>query len=95
MIDLLALTSSDQLVFLLKVYFLFFVKTYYLKKEVNCTEPSPTVRTPCNLQSNTMSLYYVRPVEGSTEKENKSRLSKKTLNFVYLFSVTVYNTLKW
>jgi len=83
-IDLLALTSN-QLVFLLKVYFLFFCNTSYLKSEVNCTEPSLTVRTPCNLQSNTMSLYYVRPVEGSTEKENKSRLSKKDIKFCLPF----------
>ncbi len=43
-IDLLVLTSSDQLLILL--YFGFFIKQD-LSKEVNCTEASLSVRFPC------------------------------------------------
>jgi hypothetical protein len=43
MVDLLVLTSSDRLLFLLKLYYYFFYKTTYLIKEVNCTKPSPSV----------------------------------------------------
>ncbi len=41
--DLLVLTSLDQLFFKLKLFF----KTTYLNSEVDCTEPSPSVRVPC------------------------------------------------
>ncbi len=44
-IDLLVLTSSDQLLFILKLYFLSY-KTSYLNKEVNCIVPSLSVRVP-------------------------------------------------
>ncbi len=40
-IDLLVLTSLDQLIFILKIVF-----SFYTKQEVNCTE-SPPVRRPC------------------------------------------------
>jgi hypothetical protein len=43
-VDLLALTSLDQL--LLTQQILFFYKTSYLNEEVNCTEPSPSVSVP-------------------------------------------------
>jgi hypothetical protein len=46
-IDLLLLTSLDQLIFMLKILFQFFYKTSYLNEEVNCTEPSPSVSIPC------------------------------------------------
>jgi hypothetical protein len=42
-IDLLVLTSSDQLRLILCIYY----KTSNLNVEVNCTEPSPSVRVPC------------------------------------------------
>jgi hypothetical protein len=50
MVDLLVLTSSDQLLSILKTSFFFlFYKTTYLN-EVNCAEPSrqwsPLVRVP-------------------------------------------------
>jgi hypothetical protein len=47
MIDLLVLTSSYLLLLVQKIFFLFSCKTTYLNKEVNCTEPSPSVRVPC------------------------------------------------
>ena len=40
-VDLLV-TSLDQLLFILKLLFALY-KTTYLNKEVNCTEPSPSV----------------------------------------------------
>jgi hypothetical protein len=49
-VDLPELTKSDQLFFLLKAFFLFF-KTFYFKEEVNCTEPSPSVRVPFSILS--------------------------------------------
>jgi hypothetical protein len=42
-VDLLVLTSSDQMFFLLKLCFSFFYKTTYLSEEANCTEPSSSV----------------------------------------------------
>ncbi len=45
--DLLVLTSSDQLLFILKLYFSFY-KTNYLNEEVNRIERSPSVRGSCN-----------------------------------------------
>ncbi len=41
-VDLLVLTSSDQLFLLAKNIFPFY-RTSYLKEEVNCTEPSLSV----------------------------------------------------
>jgi len=38
-IDLLVLTSSDRLLFMIKKYFSFFDRTSYLNKEANSTEP--------------------------------------------------------
>jgi hypothetical protein len=40
-VDLLVLTSLDQLLFILKIVFTFFYKTSYLNEEVNGIEPSP------------------------------------------------------
>jgi hypothetical protein len=44
-VDLLVLTSLDQLLFILKILFTLFLfyKPGYLNEEVNCTEPSPSV----------------------------------------------------
>jgi hypothetical protein len=39
-VDLLVLTSLDQLIYIIKILFTFF-KTSYLGEEVNCTEPRP------------------------------------------------------
>ncbi len=44
-VDLLVLTSVDQLPFQLKMLY-FFYKTSYLNEEVNCTEASPSVSIP-------------------------------------------------
>ncbi len=41
MVDLLVLTSLDQLIFILSKLLPFY-ETIYLKEEVNCTEPFPT-----------------------------------------------------
>jgi hypothetical protein len=46
-VNLLALTSSDQLLFILKISFFLFYKTSYHKEEVNCLEPSSSVRVVC------------------------------------------------
>ncbi len=45
-VDLLAVTNSDQLLFTLNTETIFLNETTYLKKEVNCTEISPSVRLP-------------------------------------------------
>ncbi len=42
-LDLLVLTSSYQLLFILKIFLFYFFTTRY-----NCTEPSPSVRVPCS-----------------------------------------------
>ncbi len=47
-IDLLVLKSLDLLLLTIKNYLLYY-KTSYLNKEVNRTEPSPSVSTPCLL----------------------------------------------
>ncbi len=46
-IDLLVLTSLDQLQYNTDNIIFFLTKTYNLKKEVNCTEPSPSDSVPC------------------------------------------------
>jgi hypothetical protein len=46
-VDLIVLTSLDQLLFILKLYFSIFAKKTYLNEEVNRTEPSNLVRVPC------------------------------------------------
>ncbi len=45
MVDLRVQTSLDQLLLILKISFTFF-KTSYFNKEVNYTEPSPSVSIP-------------------------------------------------
>jgi hypothetical protein len=45
-VDLLVLTSSEKLLFILNLYFFLFYETSYLNKEVNRTEPCPSVRVP-------------------------------------------------
>ncbi len=54
-VDLLVLTSLDQLLFLLWILFIFFYKTSYLNEEVNCTEASTSIRVPCLIS---LSLYH-------------------------------------
>jgi hypothetical protein len=44
MVDLLVLTSLDQLLFKMKIFF----HLFYLNEEVNCTETSPSVSVPCS-----------------------------------------------
>ncbi len=46
MVDLLVLTSSDQLILSQKLTLYFFLLNKLLKKEVNRTEPFPSVRVP-------------------------------------------------
>jgi hypothetical protein len=45
MIDLLVLSSSDQLLLIEDIFFLFY-KITYINEEVNCTEPFPLERAP-------------------------------------------------
>ncbi len=45
-VDLLSLSSSDQLLFMLKRCFSFSYKTTNLNLEVKCTNPSPSIRIP-------------------------------------------------
>ncbi len=45
-VDLLVLTSLDQLLFILKFYLLFLQKRANVNEEVNCTEPSPQLVFP-------------------------------------------------
>jgi hypothetical protein len=45
-VDLLVLTSLDQLLFIVKKLFLLFDKTSNLNEEVNGTDPSTSVRVP-------------------------------------------------
>jgi hypothetical protein len=45
-VDLLVLTSLDKLLFTQKILLFFFYKTSYSNKEVNRTEPSPSVSAP-------------------------------------------------
>jgi hypothetical protein len=50
MVDLLVLTivDLDQMLLMLKIFFsLFLTKTIYINEEVNCSEPSLSVRDPC------------------------------------------------
>ncbi len=59
MVDLLVLSSSDQLPSILKKYSLY--KTSYPNEEVNCTEPSPSVGVPwyetfCHFRSGQITL---------------------------------------
>jgi hypothetical protein len=46
-VDLLVLTSLDQLLFTLQTLLTLFYKTSYLNKESNRTEPSPPISVPC------------------------------------------------
>ncbi len=45
-VDLLVLTSSGQLLFIMKTLLTLFTKQATLNKEVNCTEPSRSVSVP-------------------------------------------------
>jgi hypothetical protein len=45
-VDLLVLTTTNQLLFKQKLYFSFFYETTYLDEEVNCIEPTPSIRNP-------------------------------------------------
>jgi len=45
-VNFLVLTSLDQLIFIMKIFFTFVCKTSYLNKEVNRTEPFPSVSVP-------------------------------------------------
>jgi len=45
-VDLLVLTSLDQILILLEILFTFFYKTSYPTEEINCTQPAPSVSIP-------------------------------------------------
>ncbi len=45
-VDTFVLTRSDQLFLILMTYFFSFLQNELFYKEVNCTEPSPSVRVP-------------------------------------------------
>jgi hypothetical protein len=47
MVDVLVLTSLNQLVFALKKNVYLCYRASYLIEEVNCTQPSPSVSVPC------------------------------------------------
>jgi hypothetical protein len=47
-VDLLVLTSLDQLLLIVDIIYLLY-KTSYFNEEVNCTEPSPSVSIPWSL----------------------------------------------
>jgi hypothetical protein len=51
------LTSLEQLLFYIANIFYFFYKTSYHKKEVSCTEPSPSVTVPWFQVNKTSSTY--------------------------------------
>ncbi len=51
-VHLLVLACSNQLLFILTLLLLSFSIRSYLKKEFNCTEPSPFVRAPWPILSN-------------------------------------------
>jgi ABC-type transport system involved in multi-copper enzyme maturation permease subunit len=58
-IDLLVLTSLDQLPLILNLYIFIFYKTTYLNAEVKRTEPSPSASAPwfSNIGSNVIKLF--------------------------------------
>ncbi len=58
MVDFLALTSSDQLLFILKLYISFY-KTTYLNKELNCTEPFPSVRERIEFKTCGAAIFHL------------------------------------
>jgi hypothetical protein len=65
-VDLLVLTSLDQLLVILQTTFTFFSKTRYLNKEVNRTEPSPSVSVRCYkllfiCQTQSNIVYFLSP----------------------------------
>jgi hypothetical protein len=67
MVDLLILASLDQPLF--KIIDLFY-KTNYLNKEVNCTNPSPSVSIPWfNF------LFFFFYLESKIVKDSQSKLS--------------------
>jgi len=49
MVDVLVLTCSDQVPFILKLDFPFFYKQTYIDEEFNRTEPFLLVRVPCTI----------------------------------------------
>ncbi len=65
-VDLLVPTSLDQLLFISKILFTFFLKkkTIYPNEEVNCTEPSRSVILPwlkCFAPTDIFELKYCEP----------------------------------
>jgi hypothetical protein len=56
--DLLVLTSSDQLRYILKPYSSLY-KTTYFNEEVNRLERSPSVRVPCNCVFREMAVLCI------------------------------------
>jgi len=58
-VELLVLTSPDQLLFILKIFDYFFYKTTYLKVEVNRYESFPPVRLPCLSFAMSSTLRFV------------------------------------
>ncbi len=57
-VDLLALTSSDQLLLILKILFTLFTKTSYLNEEVNGTEPTLRIVFPVLNIKNHLSMIW-------------------------------------
>ncbi len=61
-VDLLVLTSSDQLLLRLKTLFTF-IQNNYPYEEVNCTEPPPSVSVPCYIS--VLGLWFPKGVHHS------------------------------
>ncbi len=59
-VDLLLLTSSDRLLTILNLYFSIFYRTTFLNKEVNRTEPSPSVRVSWMVLRHWVSLPFCK-----------------------------------
>jgi hypothetical protein len=72
-VDLLVLTSSEQLLFVLKLHFSFFAKQPMPNEEVNCTEPFLSVRVPW------LGTYFqkYRGVEEDMETERKRQRGRE------------------
>ncbi len=79
-VDLLVLTSLDQLLLIIKFLFHLCYKTSYLNEEVNCTVPSPSVSFP-------WMRYLALPSKKEhlpSFKESKSLLGQILQNLFFL-----------
>jgi len=81
-VDLLELTNSDRLLFIENMINLLY-ETSHLNEEVNCTEPSSSVRVPCRqVQSPTFPNEEIETV-GSEKGQVQNSLSLDDADSVY------------